>query len=46
MAMVSKNNESEIVPLHAWVEIDTMGLAAGETVANTQLSLADAVYIF
>lgn len=42
-----KNNESEIVPLHAWVEIDIgWGWQPVETVANTQLSLADAVYIF
>ena len=42
-----KNNGSEIVPLHAWVEIDIgWGWQPVETVANTQLSLADAVYIF
>ena len=42
-----KNNEPEIVPLHAWVEIDIgYGWQPVETVANTQLSLADATYIF
>lgn len=42
-----KNNESEIVPLHAWVEIDIGdGWQPVETVENTQLSLADAAYIF
>ena len=42
-----KNKGSEIVPLHAWVEIDIgWGWQPVETVANTQLSLADAVYIF
>ena len=42
-----KDKETEIVPLHAWVEIDIgSGWQPVETVGNTQLSLADAAYIF
>ena len=43
-----KNNKAEIVPLHAWVEIDIgAGWQAVETVGNNTLSLAaNATYIF